>query len=121
MDDEVRRALEEAADAAYEKKGFQIEAFAVGRLTSLADVFLFCSGGNVRQVSAIADEVVSRLKSLGHPPLHVEGGRGSEWILLDFGDLVMHVFTEERRAFYGLESLWADGDRVAVGHPSSES
>lgn len=118
MDDELRRTLEAAVDAAYEKKGFQLTALSVAPLTSLADVFLFCSGANARQVSAIADEMVRRLKKMGCTLLHAEGSRGSEWVLLDFGDLVVHVFTEERRLFYGLESLWADATPLQIPPPS---
>ena len=101
-----------AARAAADKKAFQIVAFQVSALSSYADGLLICSGGSDRQVAAIAGEVQSQLRDHGRKPLHVEGERRAEWVLMDYGDVVIHVFTEERRAYYGLESLWGDAPRL---------
>jgi ribosome-associated protein len=111
-DNPTLAAIRTAARAAAEKKGFQIVGLEVSALTSYADGLLICSGGSHRQVGAIADEVQRRLRDEGRRPLHVEGERQSEWVLMDYGDIVVHVFTEERRAYYGLESLWSDAVRL---------
>ncbi len=112
LTDDVTTLLREAAAAAVEKKAFQVTALDVTPMTSLADSFLICSGAHERQVGAIADAVVRRLRDAGFRPLHVEGERRAEWILLDYGDVVIHVFTEERRSFYAIESLWGEAERL---------
>jgi ribosome-associated protein len=104
--------LRTAARAAADKKAFQIVGLEISGLSSYADGLLICSGGGDRQVAAIVDEVQRRLRDEGRRPLHVEGERRAEWVLMDYGDVVIHVFTEERRAYYGLEGLWGDAERL---------
>jgi ribosome-associated protein len=104
--------LQTAARAAADKKAFQIVGLEVGDLTSYTDNLLICSGASDRQVAAIADEVQRQLKDAGRRPLHVEGQSHAEWVLLDYGDFVVHVFTEERRTYYGLEGLWGDAPKL---------
>jgi ribosome-associated protein len=101
-----------AADAARDKKAFHVVALEVTKLTSLADSFLLCSGGSARQVAAIVDEVERRLRDCDWRPLHIEGDPRSGWVLLDYGSFIVHVFTEERRAYYALDSLWGDAPRL---------
>jgi ribosome-associated protein len=116
--------LRTAARAAADKKAFQIVGLEVSELTSYTDSLLICSGASDRQVLAIADEVQLQLKEAGRRPLHVEGQRRSDWVLLDYGDFVIHVFTEERRSYYGLDGLWGDAPKVdadALGIRESES
>lgn len=86
----------------------------VGKLTSVADYLILCSGESERQVRAIADHVHHTLAAKQTPPLSVEGAATSQWILLDFGDIVAHVFKADIRVHYGLERLWADAKRVRV-------
>ncbi len=86
----------------------------VSRLTSVADVFLICSGKSSRQVSAIAEHIVTELKSKGIKPLSVEGMREGLWVLLDYGHIVIHVFYEPIRGVYDLEGLWADAGRIPI-------
>ena len=120
LSQDITGMLREAAAAALDKKAFQLVALDVSGLTSLADSFFICSGAHDRQVGAIADAVERRLRSAGHRPLHVEGTRRADWILLDYGDIIVHVFTEERRNFYALESLWGDAPELsprALGLP----
>ena len=112
---ESDNAIRMAARAASDKKAFQIVAFEVGALTSYADNLLICSGASDRQVAAIADEVRRQLRDAGIRPLHVEGDSRADWVLLDYGDLVVHVFTEERRAYYGLDGLWGDAPKLEAG------
>lgn len=84
-------------------------------LCDFTDYFVITHGGNSRQVAAIADSIEVRLRDeLGLAPKHVEGRRVGEWILMDFIDVVVHVFLEDKRDFYGLERLWGDAPRVAL-------
>jgi len=112
VDAEVMEPLRTAARAAADKKAFQIVGLGVSDLTSYTDSLLICSAGSDRQVAAIADEVQRQLKEAGRRPLHVEGERRSDWVLLDYGEFVIHVFTEERRAYYGLDGLWSDAPKL---------
>ena len=104
--------LQTAARAAADKKAFQIVGLEVGDLTSYTDSLLICSGASDRQVAAIADEVQRQLKDAGRRPLHVEGESHADWVLLDYGEFVVHVFTEERRTYYGLDGLWGDAPKL---------
>jgi ribosome-associated protein len=105
-------SLQTAARAAADTKAFQIVGLEVGELTSYTDSLLICSGASDRQVAAIAGEVQRQLKDAGRRPLHVEGESHADWVLLDYGDFVVHVFTEERRTYYGLDNLWGDAPRL---------
>ena len=83
-------------------------------IASFTDYFLITSGTNVRQVQAIADEVVEQLKKQGTKALRVEGYNTAEWVLVDYGDFILHVFEDKARKFYDLERLWRDAVRVPV-------
>ncbi len=114
LSEEVAAIVEHAAQAAWDKKAFELVALDVSGMTSLADSFLICSGAHERQVGAIAEAIRRRLREHGRHPLHVEGERRSEWILLDYGDVVIHVFTEEKRMYYALEGLWGQAERITL-------
>lgn len=113
VDDDTLLTLRHAAHAASDKKAFALTAMEVGELTSYADAFLVCSAASERQVGAIVDAIRDGLRKAGRRPLHVEGSSRADWILLDYGDVVVHVFTEERREYYALDSLWGDAPRIA--------
>jgi ribosome-associated protein len=114
-DSTIESRVSVAAHAAIDKKAFDLDVLAVGKLTSIADYFILCSASNERQASAIADNVVSQLKEqLGVKPLLVEGTVPGRWVLLDFGDFIVHIFTEDVRRFYGLERLWGDAPNVTA-------
>lgn len=81
-------------------------------MTSFTDFFVVCSGANARQIQAIADEVNQQLKKAGELPLSVEGYKNAEWVLADYGDFVVNIFSEKARAYYDLERLWRDGKTV---------
>jgi ribosome-associated protein len=98
--------------AAADRKAVDLRVLRLAEVSDFTDYFLLCSGTNERQVQAIADAIEERLAALGDKPLHTEGYRGGQWVLLDYADLVVHVFLEERRAFYGLERLWSDAPDV---------
>jgi ribosome-associated protein len=103
-----------AVQAVLDKKGFQVVVLDVSELTSYTDGFVLCSAANLRQVGAIADEVGRRLRDQGRRPLHVEGTDRSEWMLLDYGDFVVHLFTEDKRSYYALDGLWADAPHLGL-------
>jgi ribosome-associated protein len=104
-----------AVAAALDKKATNLDVLAVAELTSIADYFVLCSAGSERQAQAIADNVVDRLKQeMNVKPLLVEGTTPGRWVLLDFGDFIIHIFTEDVRRFYGLERLWGDAPNVTA-------
>ena len=82
-------------------------------MTSFTDYFLLCSGSNQRQIQAIGDEILLRVKQEGRLPISMEGHENAEWILIDFGDYLVHVFSEKARAYYDLERLWRHAKEVA--------
>ena len=104
----------EALRAAGDKKAAALVALDLREVASFTEYFLIASGANARQVQAIADEVVERLKQRGARALRVEGYRTAEWVLLDYGDFIFHVFEEKARRFYDLERLWRDAARVEL-------
>jgi len=106
--------LDEAVEAARAKKALEIVLLDLHEVTSFTDHFLICSGASGRQVQSIADEVERRLRLGGLRPAHVEGYNHAEWVLMDYVDFVVHIFSERARAFYDLERLWRTAPRVAV-------
>jgi ribosome-associated protein len=112
VDSEAMATLRTAARAAADKKAFQIVGFDVSDLTSYTDSLLICSAASDRQVAAISNAVQRQLREAGRRPLHVEGERRADWVLLDYGEFVVHVFTEERRTYYGLDGLWGDANKL---------
>ena len=112
--DQVCQWARIAVRAASAKGGEDTVIIEVGLVLAITDAFVITSGRNSRQVKTIAEEVEARLKLEGDiKPLRVEGLSDSHWILLDYGDLVIHVFLDETREFYDLERLWSDAPRVA--------
>src|ERR1700682_3417924 len=100
-----------ALHAAAEKKAIDIVVLDLREIASFTDDFVITSGANERQVQAISDEVFETWKRAGTPAARVEGYKSAEWILLDFGDFVFHVFDEKARKFYDLERLWRESKR----------
>ena len=113
-----RRMLDIAAHAAAAKGGEDLIALDVSDPLPLVDVFLIVTGRNERNVAAIADEVEEKLLEAGHKRLRREGRQEARWVLLDFGDLVVHVFHEQERVYYGLERLWKDCPVVPLDLPA---
>ena len=106
---EMALLLAQAMDS---KKGKDIRVLETDGLTTLADYFVLCSGSSAPQLKALADVGEKAMKDHGILPHHVEGHRGGTWILQDYGDVVVHVFDKEARAFYDLDRLWADAKTV---------
>ena len=103
-----------AARAALSKKALDLVVLDLREITSFADYFLICTGTNARQNQAVSDEIYLQMKDRGELPVSLEGYDNGEWVLLDYGDLICHVFQEKTRAFYDLERLWRHAKRVEV-------
>ena len=110
LDERVLAALH----AASEKKAIEPVVLDLREIASFTDYFVIVSGANERQVQAISDEIYESLKKSGHAAARVEGYKTAEWILLDYGDFVVHVFEQKARKFYDLERLWRESKRIDV-------
>ncbi len=110
---ESRLAAIEAAEALSEKKGLDIILLDVGDLFQITEVFVIATGTSNIHTRTLADVVEEKLREHGRSPLRDEGRKEGEWILLDYGDFVVHVFQAAPREFYGLERLWGDAERLA--------
>lgn len=95
-----------------DKKALDIKVIDIREVSVIADYFVITSGSNLNQVQAIVDNVEEQLGRAGFEPKQVEGTRSSNWILMDYGDIIIHVFDEENRLFYDLERIWRDGKEL---------
>jgi ribosome-associated protein len=110
---DLRRQVNEAILACQDKKAEQVTILELEKDSgAFTDYFVVCSGTNPRQIQAIADAVDDRLEALGMRPTHTEGYRQAEWVLLDYVDFVVHVFSEKSRQYYDLERLWKSAKRL---------
>jgi ribosome-associated protein len=100
--------------AADSKKAFEILILDLSKLTTICDYFVICSGSNSSQVGAIAEAIGRDLAKAGVHPSHVEGATGANWLLMDYGDVVVHIFEEQTRTYYSLEKLWGEAPRIAL-------
>ena len=103
-----------ACDALEDKKAIDIKVIDIEKITTLADYFIITSGSNRSQVQAMADNVEEFLGKAGYEPKQIEGYQNANWILMDYGDIVLHIFDEENRLFYDLERIWRDGTCISV-------
>jgi ribosome-associated protein len=106
--------LQDAVRAAFSKKASHVVVLDLREGDAFTDFFLICTGQNARQVKAIVDAVEEVLRKTARKPSHVEGYGGSDWVLLDYFDFIVHVFTPETREFYALERLWGSAERIAI-------
>jgi ribosome-associated protein len=109
-----RRTAERAARAALAKKAADLIVLDVQGVSPVTDYFLVCSGKSTTHVRTIVDAIRTELKADGVRPLHAEGRPESGWVLLDYGDVLVHVFLEDTRAYYALERLWGDAPSVPI-------
>ena len=109
------KLLKAAAQAAASKKAIDMVGLDLSGLDGVADFFLICSGSSEPQVKAIAEAVEDQLRPLGAKPWHIEGQEFRRWVLLDYVDVVVHVFHEKTREYYLLERVWGDAGRVDLG------
>jgi ribosome-associated protein len=110
-----------AVVAAESKKAEGIRVLDLRPVTSFADFLMICSGSNTRQIQAIADEIEMQLKKIDERPKSVEGYQNAEWILMDYGDYVINVFSEKARGYYDLERLWRDATDVTSAEAPATS
>ncbi len=103
-----------AAKALDEKKARDIKILKTAEQTVLADYFVICNGSSSTHIKALVDEVDKELSQAGEPPIRREGLRSDIWVLMDFGCVIVHVFTDEARKFYNLERLWSDSEEVTL-------
>ena len=103
-----------AAHALEEKKAKDVKILKTAEQTVLADYFVICNGSSTPHIKALVDEVDKELSEAGEPPIRREGLRSDIWVLMDFGCVIVHVFTDEARKFYNLERLWSDSEEVAL-------
>lgn len=115
----IQEKLEIICQAIAEKKGVQIRMLEVTELTSVADYFVLSTVRNAKQAQAAADEVEEKMSAAGEKPIRREGYREGTWILLDFGDVIVHIFTDEERRRYELDHLWGEAP-VTEYHESNE-
>lgn len=103
-----------AINALEEKKAEDICVIDISEVSVLADYFIIAGGNNVSQIQAMADAVDESLGKAGYPIKQVEGYQSANWVLLDFGDIIVHIFDRENRLFYDLERIWRDGKKVSI-------
>lgn len=111
---ELTKEVKLIVNAAQDKKAFDINVLNIAGLSSIADYFIVASGSNERQTVAIADEIEDKMSELGLEPLNKEGHQTGRWVLLDYGDIIVHVFHREEREFYNLEKLWIDAESIEI-------
>ncbi len=109
--------LQLAVECIYEKKGEDVVGLDLREIASFTEYFVIATGGNQRQVQAIADEINEKLKKqFSARPVRIEGYNAAEWVLLDYGDFIVHIFGREARDFYDLARLWRDARKVDLAH-----
>jgi ribosome-associated protein len=113
-DEGLDARIESALHAASDKKAHELVVLDLRPVATFTDYFLIASGTNVRQVQAIADEITERLKREGTRAERIEGYQTAEWVLVDYGDFIVHIFEDKARRFYDLERLWREGIRVPL-------
>jgi len=115
LSDRIQQRIRLAVEAALDKHAFDLDVLDVTGLTPIGDFFIICSAATERQTAAIFDAIEDRVRSEGgQKPLIVEGVNTGRWILADYGDFIVHIFTDECRHFYSLERLWGDAPNVTA-------
>ena len=107
-----REIAKVAAKALDDKKAIDVKVLKTEAQTVLADYFVICNGSSSTHVKALVDEVDKQLSEAGEPPMRREGLRSDIWVLMDFGSVIVHIFTDEARKFYDIERLWSDAEAV---------
>lgn len=114
MKEKVQNELKTILDAASDKKAYNYKLIDISGISSIADYFLICSAGNSKQAEAIADNIVEKMAKENIKINHKEGYRSGKWILLDYNNIVVHIFVKEERDKYNLEKIWLDGKDLDV-------
>lgn len=108
----VKKMAGIAIQALEDKKAEEIRVIDISQVSVLADYFIIANGTNISQIQALADEVEEKLGRAGYPLKQIEGYNHANWVLLDFGDIIIHIFDKENRLFYDLERIWRDGKTI---------
>ena len=106
--------VQKIAQAMYDKKAKDIIALDIAEITSIGDYFVICSCSSAAQLRACTDEIEEKMSEIGFEPTHKEGYSAGNWILMDYGDIIVHVMLEETREFYSLERLWTDAKEITL-------
>ena len=117
---EIPEKLRDVVKAVLDRKAFDVRVLHTADVSDFTEFFLICSGTSERQVQAIGDAVVTGAKKAGIKPLGVEGYNNGTWILVDYGDMVIHIFGSEERGVYGLEKLWSDATDITEAFVSGD-
>ena len=116
INEKINEMVEISVKALEDKKAEDIKVIDISQISVLADYFIIASGTNKSQIQALCDAVEEKLGRAGHPLKQMEGYDNANWVLLDFGDIIVHVFDRENRLFYDLERIWCDGKTVDIQH-----
>ena len=111
---DARQKAKMAIAALEDKKAEDVHVIDISEVSTLADYFIIASGTNKNQMQAMQDAVDEKLSRAGYEPKHIEGNKNTTWILMDYGDVIIHIFDKENRLFYDLERIWRDGKMVEV-------
>ncbi|MCI8300345.1 MAG: ribosome silencing factor [Lachnospiraceae bacterium] len=109
-----REMAKTACHALQEKKAEEVRVIEISEISPLADYFIIATGGSSNQIQAMVDAVDEELAKKGYTARQIEGNRNSTWILMDYKDIIVHIFSKEDRLFYDLEKIWTDGKKIAV-------
>ena len=109
-----REMAKTACDALAEKKAEELRVIDISEISPIADYFIIATGTNTNQLQSMVDAVDEKLTDAGHRTKQIEGNRSSSWILMDYGDIIVHLFSKEDRLFYNLERIWTDGKKIEV-------
>ena len=111
---ESKQLMETVVKCMDSKKAIDIKALDISKITTMADYFVICQGGSSTQIKAIADEIEEKLSENGVKPFGREGMNTAYWILMDYSDVIVHIFSGESRSFYSIENLWSDAEIVDI-------
>lgn len=109
-----REMAKTACNALAEKKAEELRVIDISEISPIADYFIIATGTNTNQLQSMVDAVDEKLTDAGHRTKQIEGNRSSSWILMDYGDIIVHLFSKEDRLFYNLERIWTDGKKIEV-------
>ncbi len=116
INEKINKMVEITVNALEDKKAEDIKVIDISQISVLADYFIIASGTNKSQIQALCDAVEEKLGRAGYPLKQIEGYDNANWVLLDFSDIIVHIFDRENRLFYDLERIWCDGKAVDIQH-----
>jgi ribosome-associated protein len=119
-DNKTKKLAKVAVEALEEKKAEDIRIIDISEVSVIADYFIIAGGNNKSQIQALSDTVEEKLGRNGLPLKQVEGYQNANWVLLDFGDIIVHIFDKENRLFYDLERIWQDGRKIEISDLKTE-